>query len=86
MSRSLKLLAAGYALAATLVFAPSAFAFAHNGEGIWGPTNDNTIMYSMFIIMGLIILMIIVFSMIQSWLDQRKHAKMDAGKPGGHGH
>jgi membrane protease YdiL (CAAX protease family) len=87
MSRSLKLLTAGYIFAAALVFVPSAFATAHNGEGIWGPTNDATVMYAMFIVMGLIILMIIVFSLIQTWLERRKYAKMAAASGGaGHGH
>jgi uncharacterized membrane protein len=86
MSRSLKHLTAGYVIAAALVFAPSAFANANSGEGIWGPTDDATVMYAMFIIMGMIILMIIVFSLIQSWLEHRKHAKMATAAGGDHGH
>ena len=85
MSRSLKLLTAGYVLAAALVFVPSAFATTHNGEGIWGPTSDSTIMFTMFIIMGLLIVIMVVFSLLQSWLEQRKYAKMAAAK-GSSGH
>ncbi len=83
MSRLVKLLTAGYTVVAALVFVPSAFATAHNGEGIWGPTTDQTIMFTMFIIMGLLILIMIVFSLLQSWLEHRKYAKIAAAKGAG---
>jgi hypothetical protein len=87
MSRSIKLLTAGYILAAALVFAPSALAVTHNGEGIWGPTTDDTVMFAMFIVMGLVIVIIIVFSLIQTGLERRKYAKMAAANGGAsHGH
>ena len=34
----------------------------------------------MFIIMGLIVVIIVVFSLLQAWLDHRKHARQDAAK------
>ncbi len=63
-----------------LAAAPSALATTHGGEGIWGPTSDQTITYAMFILIGLFPLLIIVFSLLQSWLDHRKHARVDAAK------
>lgn len=63
-----------------LVAAPSAFATSHGGEGIWGPTSDQTITYAMFILIGLFPLLIIIFSLIQARLDHRKHARQDAAK------
>jgi hypothetical protein len=61
-----------------LVAAPSALAVTHGGEGIWGATSDKTITYTMFIIIGLIPVIIIVFSVIQGWLEHRKHERIDA--------
>lgn len=63
-----------------LAFSPSALAITHNGEGLYGPTNDLVITYTMFIIIALLCVIIVVFSLIQSWLDHRKHARMDAAK------
>lgn len=80
MSRSLKFLTVSYILAAALMFVPSALATTRNGEGIWGPTNDVMVVYVMFIIMGILILIMIVFSVIQTLLDRRHHAKLDSGK------
>ena len=80
MSRKRFALLAVWVVAAMLVAAPSAFATTHGGEGIWGPTSDQTITYAMFIIIGLFPVLIIVFSLIQARLDHRKHARMDAAK------
>ena len=80
MSRRRNVLLALWVLAATLAGAPSALATTHGGEGIWGPTSDKTITYAMFILIGLFPLIIIVFSLIQGWLDHRKHARVDAAK------
>ncbi len=63
-----------------LALAPSALAVTHGGQGIWGSTNAKTITYAMFIVMGLFIVLIIVFSLLQSWLEHRKHARVDAAK------
>lgn len=67
-------------LAGALVSAPSALALTHGGQGIWGATSDKTITYVMFIIIGMFPVIIIVFSLIQGWLDHRKHARVDAAK------
>ncbi len=65
---------------ALLAFAPQALAVTHNGEGIYGPTNDKTITEFMFGVMIFFVLVIVVFSVIQNWLDHRKHARIDAAK------
>lgn len=67
-------------IASMLAYAPSALAVSHGGQGIWGSTNDKQITLAMFIIMGLFIVVIIVFSLLQSWLEHRKHARVDAAK------
>jgi preprotein translocase subunit SecG len=78
MSRKRNVLLALWVLAATLLMAPSAFAVTHGGQGIWGPTSDKTITYAMFILIGLFPVLIIVFSLIQSFFEHRKHARIDA--------
>jgi uncharacterized membrane protein len=68
------------ALVTMLVFAPIAGATTYGGQGLYGETNDVVITNAMF---GLIIffpVVIIVFSLIQAYLDKRKHARMDAAK------
>ena len=78
MSRKRTALLALWVIGATLLTAPSAFAVTHGGQGIWGPTSDKTITYAMFILIGLFPVIIIVFSLIQGWLEHRKHARIDA--------
>jgi preprotein translocase subunit SecG len=80
MSRKRTVLAALWVFAATLAGAPSALATTHGGQGIWGATSDKTITYAMFILIGLFPVIIIVFSLIQGWLDHRKHARVDAAR------
>jgi hypothetical protein len=64
----------------TLALAPSALAHTYGGEGLWGPTNDKTITMAMFLVIALFPTVIVVFSLIQAWLDHRKHARFDAAK------
>jgi fatty acid desaturase len=80
MSRKRAVLLVLWVVAAMLLLAPSALATTHSGQGIWGPTDDKQITYAMFIIIGLFPVLIIVFSVIQGWLDHRKHARMDAAR------
>jgi preprotein translocase subunit SecG len=65
---------------ALLVFADPALAVTHGGEGLFGPTNDAQVTNAMFFLLGFFPVIIIVFSLIQSWLDHRKHKKIDAEK------
>jgi uncharacterized membrane protein len=67
-------------VAALLVFAPGALAITHGGEGLYGETNDVVITNMMFGIIVFFPVVIVVFSLIQAWLDHRKHARMDAAK------
>ncbi|MGI8629356.1 MAG: hypothetical protein ACR2LV_04235 [Solirubrobacteraceae bacterium] len=63
-----------------LTIAPAAFARATLGEGWYGESNDKVITESMFGVIVFFPLVILIFSLIQSRLDKRKHAKMDAAK------
>ena len=63
-----------------LVLAPDALARAYNGEGWYGETDDKTITYAMYIVIGFFPTIIIMFSLIQWRLDKRKHARMDAAR------
>jgi preprotein translocase subunit SecG len=78
MSRKRTVLLALWVAGAMLATAPSAFAVTHGGQGIWGATGDKTITYAMFILIGLFPVIIIVFSLIQGYLEHRKHARIDA--------
>ena len=74
------LLLLSVALVALLIFAPSALAVTHDGVGIYGPTNDKQVTDAMFIVIAFFPTVIVVFSLIQAWLDHRKHARLDAAK------
>ncbi|HWD69173.1 MAG TPA: hypothetical protein VG293_03200 [Solirubrobacteraceae bacterium] len=78
MSRKRTVLLALWVAGAMLLAAPSAFAVTHGGQGVWGPSGDKTITYTMFILIGLFPVIIIVFSLIQGFLEHRKHARIDA--------
>ena len=80
MSRRRTVLLALWVVAAMLVAAPSALAVTHGGQGIWGGTSATTVTYAMFILIGLFPVIIIVFSLIQGFLEHRKHARVDAAK------
>ncbi|HWD64607.1 MAG TPA: hypothetical protein VG405_05495 [Solirubrobacteraceae bacterium] len=67
-------------LAWLLGLAPNAPALTHSGQGIYGETSDVTITTAMFIVIAIFPAVIVVFSLLQSWLDHRKHARMDAAK------
>ena len=68
------------AFAAFLVFAPDALAVTHGGQGLYGETDDAVVTNTMFITIAFFPTIIIIFSLIQSWLDHRKHARMDSAK------
>ena len=80
MSRKRTVLLALWVAGVVLATAPSALAVTHGGQGIWGATSDKTITYAMFILIGLFPLLIIVFSLIQGFLEHRKHARVDAAQ------
>lgn len=74
------LLILSVALVALFVLAPSAFAVAQDGQGVYGPTNDLHVTDAMFIVIAFFPTVIVVFSLIQALLDRRKHAREDAAK------
>ena len=65
-----------------LVAAPTAFAGVrdHGGQGWYGETTDPVITNMMFIAIAFFPVVIITFSVIQWYLDKRKHARYDADK------
>ncbi len=78
MSRRRKALLTLSVIFSALALAPSALAHTYGGEGIWGPTNDLTITIAMFILIAFFPGVIILFSLIQAFLEHRKHARYDA--------
>ncbi len=68
------------ALAVALAVAPAASAHAGGGAGWYGPTTDQVITNSMFVVIIFFPAIIVVFSLIQWRLDKRKHARMAAAK------
>jgi hypothetical protein len=67
-------------LGALLTVAPAAFAHANGGQGWFGETNDLQVTDVMFGVILFFPAVIVVFSLIQSRLDKRKHAREDAVK------
>ena len=65
-----------------LTFAPSALAGVrdHGGQGWYGESTDPVITNMMFIAIAFFPVVIITFSVIQWYLDKRKHARYDADK------
>jgi hypothetical protein len=60
--------------------APVALATTRAGEGLDGGTSDVLSTNWMFGVMVFFAVIIVVFSLLQAWLDHRKHARMDAAK------
>ncbi len=63
-----------------LSFAPAALARADGGEGFIGETTDPTITSTMFLTIAFFPVLILFLTVLQSRLDRRKHARMDAAK------
>jgi uncharacterized membrane protein len=61
-----------------LVVASPALAQANGGEGWYGETTDKSVTMVMFATIVFFPVVIIVFSLIQNWLDKRHHAREDA--------
>lgn len=79
MTRGLLTLLASAAWAA-LLLAPSALAAGNGGQGLYGATNDKVVTNAGFLVIAFFPLFILVMSVLQSRLDKRKHARMDAAK------
>ncbi len=65
---------------AVLAFAAPALATANSGEGWYGETNDVAITNAMVLTIIFFPTVIVLLSLLQWWLDKRKHARMDAAK------
>lgn len=63
-----------------LSVAPAAGARADGGQGFYGETTDKAITSTMFIVIAFFPVLILTLTLIQSRLDKRKHARMDAAK------
>jgi uncharacterized membrane protein len=63
---------------ALMAIAPAALARADGGEGWYGQTSDKVITNVMFLVIIGFPALITVLTVVQSRLDKRKHAKMDA--------
>jgi len=68
------------ALLALALFAPAAGARNPGGQGFYGETNDVVVTNAGFLVIAFFPLFILVMSVLQSRLDKRKHARMDAKK------
>jgi hypothetical protein len=77
MRRSRILIALTTFVGTLLAFATPALA-ANGGQGWYGETTDKSVTMIMFATIGFFPVVIIVFSLIQSWLDKRHHAREDA--------
>lgn len=64
--------------AALLLAAPAAFADA--GQGWYGETNDKAVTTVMFMTIAFFAVLVTVLTIIQTRLDKRKHARLDAQK------
>jgi uncharacterized membrane protein len=79
MRRARILIALTTLVGTLLMFTPAALAHVGNGgQGWFGETTDKSITNVMFATIAFFPLVIIVFSLIQSWLDRRHHAREDA--------
>ena len=52
-------------------------AFAADGEGLWGRTDDKVITYFSFAVMAFFVIIIVTFSMLQARLESRKERARD---------
>ncbi|MFL5871164.1 MAG: hypothetical protein ACJ75R_08780 [Solirubrobacterales bacterium] len=71
MKRSSRI-AALLALVATALLALAPAAFAADGVGLYGRTDDKVVTYAAFIIMGFFTFLVITLSLVQIRLDNRK--------------
>lgn len=65
-------------LGTLLAYAAPALAEANGGQGFFGETTDKSVTMAMFAAIIFFPLVVIVFSVIQSWLNKRHHAREDA--------
>jgi hypothetical protein len=76
-----RLLLGAFALATQLYLAVPALA-ADDGEGLVGETNDKIITFFALGVLLFFTIVVILGTIIQTRLDRRKHAKLEARKRG----
>ncbi len=64
--------------AAVLLAAPAVL--ADSGRGWWGETNDKSVTNVMFLTIAFFAVLVTVLTIVQTRLDKRKHARLDAQK------
>jgi membrane protein insertase Oxa1/YidC/SpoIIIJ len=78
MRRSRILIALTTFVGTLLAYATPALAQANGGTGWFGETNDKSVTMVMFATIAFFPVVIIVFSLLQSWLTKRHHAREEA--------
>jgi preprotein translocase subunit SecG len=79
--RRARIMVALFVFSVTLLsLASDAFARATGGQGWYGESDDKVITNTMFIVILFFPTVALVLTVIQSRLDKRKHAKLDAKK------
>ena len=78
MRRSRILIALTTFVGTLLAYATPALAEANGGTGWFGETTDKDVTMVMFATIAFFPVIIIVFSVLQSWLNKRHHARDDA--------
>ena len=63
-----------------IVATPAALANNLGGEGLWGETDDKVITGAGFILIAFFPLLALVLSLVQSRLERRKEARLEAEK------
>ena len=82
MRRVRLLTAVTYVCVLALTVAPAALAGVRDngGQGWFGQSTDPAITNTMFMAIAFFPVLIITMSVLQWWLDKRKHARQDAEK------
>jgi hypothetical protein len=70
----MRLVTAIVALGSWLVLTAPAFA-GDNGEGVVGETDDKIITFFSLGLCGFFVLLVVVLSIVQAWLDRRKEER-----------
>jgi hypothetical protein len=77
-----RLLLGAFVLATQLYLVAPALAESDDGEGLAGETNDKLVTFFALGVLLFFTVVIILGTLIQSSLDRRKHARMEAHKRG----
>jgi preprotein translocase subunit SecG len=79
--RRARIMTAVMVFTVTLLAVPSvALATANGGQGWYGETDDKVVTNAMFLTIAFFPTVIIILSLIQWWLEKRKHARWTAAQ------